>query len=168
MNSRNGVSRSFRFIIDDDSTNALNFSPKHQALEEWTQEKWANAICIDGRVKQKFLYLHTFFRIDWSELITGEDADKLEILRNKEFTGSKIVIVPHTDLPGRRFDVVTYKSESGDSEQIRFSQIQNRANSPGNQGTVMIFMTKWPQYHWSISDPSTQQGVSAFSGKEYM
>lgn len=168
MNSRNGVSRSFRFIIDDDFANSLIFSFKHQALEEWTQEKWATAITLDGRVKQKFLYLHTFFRIDWTELIIGEDSDKLKILRNAEFNGSKLEIVPHTDLSGRKFDVITYKSDSGDSEQIKFSQIMNNSNSPGNQGTVMLYMTKYPQHYWDIRDPSIQQGVSTMTGEEYM
>lgn len=166
MNSRNGVSKDFRIIIDDSVI--LNFSFKHQALEEWTQEKWASAITIDGKVKQKFLYFHTYFKIDWSELITGPDADKLQQLRNAEFNGSKIVIVPHTDLPGRTFDVVTLKSDSGDSEQINFSQIINHRSSPGNKGTVMIFKTKYPQYFWDIRDPSLQQTVSAPAMEEYI
>lgn len=166
MNSRNGVSKNFRFIIDNHTI--LEFSFKHQALEEWTQEKWATAIIIDGRVKQKFLYFHTFFKIDWSQLITGSDSDKLQQLRNAEFNGSKIVIVPHTDLPGRIFDVVTLKSDSGDSEQINFSQIINKRSSPGNKGTVMIFKTKYPQHYWDIRDPSLQHSVSAIVGEEWI
>jgi hypothetical protein len=166
MKSRNGVSKNFRFIID--SHTILEFSFKHQALEEWTQEKWATAITIDGRVKQKFLYFHTFFKIDWSQLITGSDSDKLQQLRNAEFNGSKIEIVPHTDLSGRIFDVVTLKSESGESQEINFSQTINHRNSSGNKGTIMIFKTKYPQYYWDIRDPSLQQSVSAFVGEEYI
>lgn len=156
MNSRNGISKTFRFIIDD--TVKLNFSFKYQSLEEWTQEKWISHMLIDGRIKQQFLYFHTFFKIDWSQLITGEDADKLQQLRNAEFTGSKLELMPHIDLPRRYFDVVTLKSDSGDSEQISFSQIINKRSSPGNKGTVMIFRTKWPQFNWDIRDPSNQKG----------
>jgi len=157
MKSRNGISKQFRFIIDDSII--LDFSFKHQALEEWTQEKWVKQTDIGGVVKQKFLYFHTFFRIDWSQLITGEDADKLQILRNAEYTGSKLLLVPHLDLATREFDVVSFKSESGDSEQINFSQIINKRSSPGNKGTVMIFQTKYPQFYWDIRDPSNEQSV---------
>ena len=158
MNSRNGISKTFRFIIDD--TIKLNFSFKYKALDEWTQEKWIFNTVIDGVVKQKFLYFHTFFKIDWSQLIIGTDSDKLQQLRNAEFAGSKIELMPHIDLPRRYFDVVTLKSKSGDSEQINLSQIINRRRSPGNQGTVMIFQTRWPQYFWDIRDPSNQKGVA--------
>ena len=154
MNSRNGISKQFRFIVDDSVV--LDFSFKHHRLEEWTQEKWTVAKLIDGRIKQKFLYLHTYFRIDWSELIVGEDADKLSVIRNSEFAGSKLIVIPHIDLPGRFFDVISLKSDSGDSEQINFSQIINSRNSPGNRGTIMVFQTKYPQYHWDIRDPSNQ------------
>jgi hypothetical protein len=157
MNSRNGISKQFRFKIDGITT--LDFSFKHQSLEEWTKEKWINHTLIDGSIKQKFLYLHTFFKIDWSELITGPDSDKLQQLRNAEFNGSKIEITPHIDLPRRHFEVVSLKSDSGESEQINFSQIINHRYSPGNKGVVMTFRTKYPQYSWDIRDPSNQQGI---------
>lgn len=157
MKSRNGISKEFKFIIDD--TIKLTFSFRHQALEEWTLEKWAYATLIDGRVKQKFLYFHTFFKIDWSQLIDGEDADRLQILRNSEFNGSKLELVPHLDIPSRLFDVVTFKSEEGDSQEINFSQTINHASSVGNKGTIMLYRTKYPQYFWDIRDPSNQQGV---------
>ncbi|MBL8008113.1 MAG: hypothetical protein JNJ56_11320 [Ignavibacteria bacterium] len=166
MKSRNGVSKNFKFIIDNST--GLTFSFKHQSLEEWTEEKWITHTLINGIVKQQFLYFHTFFRIDWSELITGEDADKLQILRNAEFNGSKIVIIPHTDLPARNFDVVSLKSDSGISEKISFSQIVNHRYSPGNKGTVMIFRTKYPQYQWDIRDPSVQQGIATISYERFI
>ena len=166
MNSRNGISKEFRFIIDD--TTRIDFSFKHQALEEWTKEKWINHTLIDGVVKQKFLYFHTYFKIDWSQLITGSDSDKLQQLRNAEFNGSKIELVPHIDLPGRLFDVITLKSDSGESQEINFSQIVNHRTSPGNKGTIMIFKTKYPQYYWDIRDPSLQQTVSAPAMEEFI
>jgi NAD(P)H-hydrate repair Nnr-like enzyme with NAD(P)H-hydrate dehydratase domain len=166
MRSRNGVSENFKITIDDSIQ--LTFSFKHQALEEWTQEKWVTAMTIGGVVKQKFLYFHTFFRIDWSQLIVGPDADKLQQVRNAEFNGSKIVITPHIDLPSRYFDVVTLKSSNGDSEQIHFSQIENDRNSLGNRDTVMIFRTKWPQYSWDIRDPSAQQGLTSTAMERFI
>lgn len=166
MNSRNGISKNFKLIIDDSIK--LTFSFKYQALEEWTEEKWITHTLINGIIKQKFLYFHTFFRIDWSELITGTDADQLQILRNAEFNGSKIVLVPHLDLPTRYFDVVTFKSDGGISERINFSQIINNRNSPGNKGTVMIFRTKYPQYTWDIRDPDVQEGISTISMERFI
>ena len=158
MNSRNGVSKQFKFKIDDEVS--LTFSFKHHALEEWTQEKWVKHTTIGGVVIQKFLYFHTYFRIDWTELIIGEDADKLQQIRNAEYRGSKLLLIPHLDIPSRNFDVVTLKSDSGDSEQIVFSQIYNGRTSPGNKGMVMVFQTKYPQHNWDIRDPSNQQGIT--------
>jgi len=166
MNSRNGISKEFRFIIDGNIR--LDFSFKHQALEEWTKENWLYDNTIEGVDIQKFLHFHTYFKIDWSQLIVGPDADKLQQLRNAEFNGSKIELVPHTDLPGRLFDVITLKSDSGESQEINFSQIINHRTSPGNKGTIMIFKTKYPQYFWDIRDPSNQQTVSAPVMEEYI
>lgn len=170
MLSRNGISSNFRITIVDAVTNAhthLIFSFVHQALEEYTREKWLLHKFDDGTKEQKFLYLHTFFRIDWSELIQGPDADKLEIVRNAEFRGSRLLITPHTDVPGRFFEVITMKSDSGDSQDIYFNQTIDSKMSIGNKGTVMFLETKYPQQHWSIVDPEDQLTVVTGTFEEY-
>lgn len=164
MKSRNGISKNFRFIIDD--TTVLEFSFMHQALEEWTEEKWIYHTFDDGSKEQRFLHIDYYFKIDWSELITGEDSDKLTILRNAEFAGSKIELCPHTDVPGRIFDVITAKGDDG-SQSVTFSQIINHRNSLGNKGTIMTFVTRNPHYSWDIVDPSLQQGVSTIGMEEF-
>lgn len=167
MKSRNGVSNNFKFIIDDSIH--LTFSFKHQALEEWTdEEQWIYHKFDDGSIEQQFKYLHYFFRIDWSEAIEGPDADKIAIVRNKEKTGSKLLLVPHIDLGSRYFDVISLKSEGGEGEKKTFSQIMDDSSSPGNKGLVITYRTRLPRYGWDIVDPSTQQGISAIPFEEYI
>lgn len=161
MNSRNGTSREFRFTIEPADTRTrivIDFSFKYQAMKYWTVEKWVTHIDIGGYRKQKFLYLHHYFQIDWSQLITGEDSDKLARVRNTEFTGGRIFLTPHTDVASREFEVVSLKDSSG-MQEVEFSQIVNQPWSPGNQGTIMTFVTVKPYYQWDIIDPSVQQGT---------
>lgn len=161
MNSRNGVSREFRFTIEHPITRTrtvIDFSFKYQAMKYWTVEKWITHTDIAGRRKQKFLYLHHYFQIDWSQLITGTDADQLSRVRNAEFAGAKLLLTPHTDVAFREFEVVSVKDESG-YQQIEFSQIANQPWSPGNQGTTVTYVTANPVYQWEIIDPSVQRGI---------
>lgn len=170
MNSRNGISKEFRILITDKDTGVetyYTFSFKHQALEEWTREKWLYDTIIDGSDRQNFLYLHYYFRIDWSELITGPDADQLKEIRNAEYQGHGIKITPHIDVPGREFKVFSLKDNSGNTDDIKFAQIINHRNSPGNKGTIMIYKTTDQYYAWDITDPSNQQGVSAIGMEEF-
>lgn len=161
MNSRNGVSREFRFTIEHPVTRTrivIDFSFKYQAMKYWTVEKWITHTDIGGRRKQKFQYLHHYFQIDWSQLITGGDADQLSRVRNAEFDGAKLLLTPHTDVAFREYEVMSLKDSSGNQE-IEFSQIANQPWSPGNQGTVVTYVTVNPVYHWEIIDPSVQQGI---------
>ena len=160
MNSRNGVSKDFRFRIEDPVTRTsivIDFSFKYQAMKYWTREKWITHTDIGGRDKQKFLYLHHYFQIDWSQLITGTDADQLSRVRNAEFRGAKLFLTPHTDVAFREYEVYSVK-ESGQSE-VEFSQFMNQPHSPGNKGTVITYKTVEPHYQWEIIDPSIQRGI---------
>lgn len=136
----------------------IDFSFKYQAMKYWTVEKWITHMDIAGKRKQKFLYLHHYFQIDWSQLITGTDADQLSRVRNAEFAGAKLLLTPHTDVAFREFEVVSVKDESG-YQQIEFSQIANQPWSPGNQGTTVTYVTANPVYQWEIIDPSVQRGI---------
>lgn len=160
MNSRNGTSKEFRFSLIHPVTRTkivIDFSFKYQAMKYWTVEKWITHTDIGGRDKQQFLYLHHYFQIDWSQLIVGEDADKLAQLRNAEFQGAQLFITPHTDVASREFEVMSVK-ESG-TQQLEFSQIFNRDDSPGNRGLIITYKTVRPGYNWEIIDPSIQQGI---------
>jgi hypothetical protein len=91
MNSRNGVSKEFRFTVEHPVTRTrivIDFSFKYQAMKYWTVEKWITHMTLAER-KQKFLYLHHYFQIDWSQLIVGADADQLSRVRNAEFSRGK-------------------------------------------------------------------------------
>lgn len=170
MNSRNGISKEFRVSVKDKITGVetyYTFSFKHQALEEWVREKWLYDTIIDGSDTQELKYLHYFFRIDWTELIVGADADLLKEIRNAEYRGDTIFITPHIDVPGREFEVFSLKDSNGNSDDIKFAQIINHRNSPGNRGTVMIYKTVRPYYSWEITDPSNQQGVSTIGMEEF-
>lgn len=169
MKSRNGISREFRITIVENGVRTIyDFSFRHQRLEEWTKEKWLYYEIIDGTKKQRFKFFHTYIRIDWSELIVGEDADKLQEIRNAEFRGAKILITPHIDVPGRFFDVLSLKSDSGDSEEIKFSQSMNHPTSAGNEGTVITYVTAYPQHYWNIVNPSNQSAVSTICFEEFI
>ncbi len=161
MKSRNGISKDFKICITDDlgvETN-LTFSFKHQHLKYFIDEKYAYATTISGADKQKFLYAHHYFEISWSELIAGEDADKLVQVINAERLGHKIELMPHTDLPSVLYEVIRVKDSSGMTERMEFSQTINHRNSLGNKGVVLNYKTKNPSQSWEIYDPSNQQGI---------
>jgi hypothetical protein len=160
MNSRNGISKQFRFKVEDPVTRTptyFDFSFKYQSMKYWTKETWVVHTDLGGTDHDKFRYLHHYFEINWSELITGEDADKLSAIRNAEFRGARLFITPHIDVLSREFEVKSVK-ESGE-QIIEFSQIVNNSMSPGNKGTIIVYKTVRPHYRWDIVDPSTQQGI---------
>lgn len=160
MNSRNGTSKEFRIAMIHPVKKAkvtIDFSFRYQAMKYWTREKWISHTDIGGREKQKFLYLHHYFQIDWGQLIVGDDADKLSRVRNAEFQGARIFITPHTDIPSREFEVISLK-QSGEQD-LEFSQWFNRDDSPGNKGMIVTYKTVNPYYNWEIMDPDIQQGI---------
>lgn len=169
MNSRNGISKQFRFhIIDNNNVETvLEFSFKHRSLRYFMDEKYCSAQLVDGSIKQKFLYAHHYFEIDWAELITGEDADKLASVINAERLGYRLLLEPHTDVPSLRYEVVQLKDDDGLTEKMEFSQIINHRNSAGNKGVLRNYRTKHPHYGWEIVDPSLQQGVSTIGMEEF-
>lgn len=162
MFSRNGVSKQFKIRIVDKVTGATTdhtFSFKHQALTEWTREKWIYHEFNDGTVEQQFQWLKHYFEINWAELIIGDDSDKLKEVRNAEFRGDGLILTPHLDVPRRNFNIISFKNDNGDSEEINFSQMINQTDSPGNKGTVMLYVTRGPVSSWETVDPSTLAGV---------
>ncbi len=169
MNSRDGVSKQFRFIVINKDTGVKTkylFSFKHKALEQKRKEFYNFATDIGGKDKQKFKYLHRYFRIDWSELMTGEDSDKYNIVDNAEKQGHRLLLQPHIDTQ-QIYEVFSLKSSDGTREVV-FTQIVNLRNSPGNKGTVVDYKTVYPTYDWAIVNPSNQQAVSALAFEEYM
>ena len=169
MNSRNGVSKQFKFYITDSTgvKTTLTFSFKHNALRYFNKEKYLFDTIIDGSDKQKFLWAHDYFEIDWNELIVGEDSDKLAQVVNAERTGLKVELQPHIDVVGNIYQVFREKSGDGETE-MQFSQIVNSRQSPGNQGVVLKFKTVKPSQVFKIFDPSQQSSVSAMTFEEYI
>ena len=158
MKSRNGVSSQFLFTITNKNTGVrtkLYFSFKHQALEERTKEKWIVDTYDDGTEEQLLLHLWYYFKIDWTELMEGEDADKLQIVRNAEFRGDKLELTPHIDVPKRHFVVTSLKDDKGEQD-IMFAQIMNDRKSPGNRGAIIVYKSRTYQ-SWEIVDPSNQK-----------
>jgi hypothetical protein len=169
MKSRDGVSKQFRFYVIDKDTGISTpylFSFKHKKLTQSRTEWWRVSRDIGGVHKQKAKYLHRLFRIDWSDLMDGEDADKYNIVDNAEKQGHRLKLQPHIDTQ-QIYEVFSVKDSDG-TRKVVFTQTVNSRNSLGNEGTVVDYITVYPTYDWAMVNPSNQQSVSALGFEEFI
>lgn len=158
MKSRNGVSKNFRFrVVEGTAKTNYDFSFKHNALEEFYEEKFLYTEVWDYSVKQKFKCLIYFFTIKWIDLFDGVDSDKYKEVTNAERRGAQIFIIPHLDVPRRHFQVIRLKDSKGEL-RTEFSQTIDSRESQGNKGTVSEWRTVGTFSSWETIDPSTIQG----------
>lgn len=96
---------SFRLKYPGGATETLNFSTQYEALYEYDVTIATRHELIKGSKVKKTKYVNLEWELDHSGFLNKSDAKLINKLKNAEFDGAEITIIPHSDAPFRKYRV---------------------------------------------------------------
>ncbi len=138
-------------LIDaNGATEYLNFSFDYTALYEFDRDIAIRRKYIDGSKSKQVFEVEMEWLLDYSTYFKQEDALKIQKVKQAEFQGKQIILIPHTDTPWRAFKVqiISDKRKLGQYASWDFSEV--------NKDYVIMFENVEPITAYNWIDPDAQ------------
>jgi hypothetical protein len=137
----------------------------YQALKEYDICEATKIVLINGKKKKKPRYINLEWELDCSEYFAGEDSNNQQLavqrIKNAEFEGKQIILIPHIDQPWRNFKVQIVE------EQRELAQYYNLDMDGPNFSYVIKFENIDPITAYNWSDPNFLPLITTISAEEF-
>lgn len=148
MPTKNYVNGSdkFRIILFDprNAQEVLDFSFNYTALHEYDLGVAARVKLDTGAKKKKLFHVDMEWEIDFSGLFKTPDAMLVQEVKNAEFQGKTIYLIPHIDVDTRIFKVQVIE------KQRKLGQYYNEQQNGPNKDYIIWFenVDAITEYNW--------------------